>query len=899
MKLLKLKVAGFGPFREEQFIDFERCNAEGLFSVAGPTGSGKTSLLDAISFALYGETTGEGQGRGESNGRIASDVRCTACTPQDPTMVELDFEVDGQRFLARRNPRYERAAKRGDGLTMQEASAEIFEATAEGHVPVDGQRTITQVNSFIERKIGLSADQFRRVVVIPQGRFREVLLSPPEQRQELLKRIFGTHLYEQFTELVKSRTTAHRKTLDDIRIQAETLTRGLAWAEGLGVAVARDKAKTLHADADRRYVESDAEARRCAEMHKAAATALDNATSANALLDSVERAQKVWNQAQVAMTALAPQRRELEDARRVELAARAIEERGSARRQLDIARDGQEVARKAVAPLRDAQVLAEQAKDMAETTGSAEAERLSNEQGSIRVELSMLRTKQEQITKARDERMLLEKKLADEKGAHGVAQSAREAAKLAHDRIQRQLAEARNAQRSHRAGLLARDLSQNTPCPVCGSTSHPSPAVLADDAISDSAIERLESEERRAHQELNERSQSEFNAARAVTATEDKITSATSNARAGNDEQDVSAEINRRQCRLAAIQERMDWITEWRTRTADDARSAREAYQDALGVLEVANTEVAGASALFASAETRVRSALDAVPGQSAEDVKRATRPADWISATEDKLAKAQEELNRADGALEEAKSQAGTALRRDLAPFAADVETWDSKGQAAERDAKSAMIEAVEAKKLADSLDDLATRTTKSETAFRPAHELLQVIVGATAEARISLHNWVLGAFLDEVLAVASHRMLDMTKGRYELRRMAGQLDGRQEAGLNIEVFDSHAGTCRPARTLSGGETFLASLSMALALAEVAGARGGRALDTVFIDEGFGSLDSDTLDVAMSVLERLRDAGRTVGLISHVEEMKRRIQTGIEVVKDPATGTSRVLQPA
>jgi exonuclease SbcC len=205
------------------------------------------------------------------------------------------------------------------------------------------------------------------------------------------------------------------------------------------------------------------------------------------------------------------------------------------------------------------------------------------------------------------------------------------------------------------------------------------------------------------------------------------------------------------------------------------------------------------------------------------------------------------------------------------------------------------------------DRLESLNTTATKlrgalvdAEASLRPAQELERIITGKAGQTIISLHAWVLGAYLDEVLSVASHRLVDLTRGRYELRRADDSADGvdrRTRAGLNIEVFDTHLGTSRPARTLSGGETFLASLSMALALAEVASSRGGQALDTVFIDEGFGTLDSETLDLAMDVLTRLRESGRTVGLISHVDELRRRIPTGIEVVKDDSLGTSSIRQ--
>lgn len=901
MRLIKLKVAGFGPFLEEQVIDFRACNQAGLFMVAGPTGSGKTTLLDAIAFALYGETTGAGQGKGEDNGRQATDVRCTACTPTHQTFVELDFEVAGQAYRVRRNPEYQRAALRGDGTTKELAKAEIYELHGDETRLVEGKRKIADVNEFLEQRIGLTAEQFRRVVVIPQGRFREVLLSPPQQRQDLLKRIFGTYLYERFTDLVKERAAAAKRELDEIERRQRMLLADETWASGLPIDEACEHAAQLVKQSEAAKREANASVTRFQTRAAAAVTALTDAKGVNARIAVVNRAQVEHGEARQAMEVLAPQMAELERALLVAAAARAIEDAESAEEDLRQAQEEHRTADLAVAPLREQLGVAEAARATAQQARDTAEADLGTEQGRIEAELPQLAEQAKAAAKRSKTLSDIQARLKEETAQASKAVERERASSTALATAQAALERAQEAQRRNRAGILARELQTGCPCPVCGSNIHPLPAALGDDDVDDAAVEALQGSLSTAQLEASSASRAAGTAKERANGTqaekarlEDEIRSQ------ATPEVDFAVEVERRTKRLKEIAERRKSLADALRAATKEEATARTKLESARDSASTADGVKVAAEALLAQKvamrDEEMKSIAELVT--SIEDAKASTRDAGWLLQMQTDLAACKTRLDKAVGALDQAREAAGTAIPIDVRPLEADVATWEQKRDEALRKETDAAVELERLRRLAASLDTLVSQSRETEARLRPAHELSRVIVGDTGETRISLHTWVLGAFLDEVLDVASRRMLDMTRGRYELRRMSGQLDGRQESGLNIEVFDSHTGTSRPARTLSGGETFLASLSMALALAEVAGARGGRALDTVFIDEGFGTLDSETLDVAMNVLNRLREAGRTVGLISHVDEMKRRIETGIEVVKDAATGTSRVLQP-
>ncbi len=898
MKLSKLTVCGFGPFRELQAIDLGACNEAGLFMVAGPTGSGKTSLLDAIAFALYGETTGAGQGSGEADGRRATDVRCTACAPTEETFVELEFALLGEQYRVRRNPEYVRAARRGSGTTTEAASVSIHQHINARWEPVDGVRKILEANALLERKLGLTSEQFRRVVVIPQGRFREVLLSAPQDRQELLKRIFGTHLFERFTELVKERASDGRGKLSELDERKKFILDGLDWAADLAPDAARKEAEDLKKAADEARDVAERELEKRTVIHQRANDDLRTASERNKKIAARKTTEEQLGLSRGRLDKLEPERRQLEESLRAKPAVSAIREERIAAARLEEDRVALKVAETDAGPCMGAAKSAKDEYDAAVKEREVLLPDLNSEAGAISERIKTLKDALREVEDS-------ERDLANLRGQLAQALQKRdeknEEERLASDSLdsaQKALRSARDANQASRAGLIAKELQQGCPCPVCGSPHHPLPAQLTEASVDDSQLkeceEAVESATNR-HAEAREAKSSSQHSLESVQVKIDEMESAKRDLSVPNADA-LRAGIRCKVARLSEIEQEQqtlnDGVLDKKTRFEEAEKSRGKAEK----TIERARSSFTASELVLQRASDKRESEMKRINESDQEAVLQRERSDEWMAKTGESLDDANKSCNKLENHLNHLRHEIGDGDCIDTTPLEQTVKRESAATTDARKMKEDAAIKAHNLERVVNDIRKLVNDIEDAELKFRPAHELAQVVLGATGESRVSLHAWVLGAFLDEVLAVASCRLRDMTRGRYELRRMTGQLDGRQEAGLNVEVFDSHTGTSRPARTLSGGETFLASLAMALALAEVAGARGGRALDTVFIDEGFGTLDAETLDTAMNVLNRLRESGRTVGLISHVDEMKRRVPIGIEVVKDQALGTSRVM---
>jgi exonuclease SbcC len=899
VKFTKLTVAGFGPFRHQQTIDFAPCNQSGLFMVAGHTGSGKTTILDAIAFALYGETTGEGQDSGEADGRAPSELRCTACGPSELTFVELEFAVGSDHYRIRRSPRYERAAKKGKGTTEQPAEATLHRMAQGEWELVPNARPMAEVNTFIQNILGFSAAQFRRVIVVPQGRFREVLVSTSSDRKALLTEIFGTHLYESFTQLVRAHAKTCRKALEDLKIELGACTQGFDWALEKPLESVAEEAEQRLAQASDTF-EAAQQRVKHADAALAAATQLrDTAKRDNTLVSKVEAAQLAFDYAKSESAKLEALRIEHNEAERVSAAAAAIGEYEGAVAARD---DGLSVLNKLQqeeAPLLQALQQAEAARDEArrarEEGAQERAQRLSDDQQ----ELGALRTRASRIESATKILAGLRTTLRDHETALAKASSAFEAADRRHSELLGQLQHAREQQRLGRAALLAADLRPECECPVCGSRDHPKPASSSNAVPSDADIKAREKDVAAADEQRRKCDAAKTSAEQQRTSTHTEIARIQKDLEElqGSDGQHLTAKIDALNRSIAAIEGIKNQLEQNETLKEREATTAKTAHEAVHSKLMKARGQIAALDENVARREAKQAEEFELLPDLDVQKVKAARRDPQWIARERDRIVAVETELSKAEALRDNALKEAGAATQRDLAPLEAEVSACTTGVADAQKADKDAGFDLMELKKLRDALHTLEQKTADAMKALAPASELDNVIFGKSGEQHISLHAWVLGAYLDKVLSVASARMREMTLGRYELRRTDYQADRRMQAGLSIEVHDSHTGTSRPARTLSGGETFLASLSMALALAEVASERGGRALDTIFIDEGFGSLDSDSLEIAMNVLNRLRDAGRTVGLISHVDEMRRSIPTGIKVVKDAFAGTSRIEQ--
>ena len=898
MRFRRLTLSGFGPFLQAETIDFERLGSAGLFLLSGPTGAGKTTLLDAICYALFGQTTGEGQTQAAAtDGRSGEELRCTRASPADKTEVELEFTVSGRDYRVIRNPAYERAALKGGGTTKAPANATLFQWTpgADGG-PAAWTPKATKIRDVAEAVhaiTGFTANQFRRVIVIPQGRFRDVLASSVDAREDLLKRIFGTEVFERFEAIVARDRSAAQADYELVERERQLLLSNEEWTGGLDdaavavglaerhedAAARAEESRRAFAEATGRYDSSNralGEAREAARLHAAVSEARQRQARAEAQLEQVAADRK---QLAVARMAVEPARlldawRDV-DRRRHEAGARVT--------------DLEAQATDAAAAVADRTA----ARDDAQARHAKTAE-IDTQLGVISEQLRVADAVRQRHAQAQADADTAEAALIRATEAAAAATRGEAAARAAVAAAEAELDEARSCYEIGTASRLAATLEEGLPCVVCGSTVHPSPARPSGDVPSEAALDQLAKRQADMHARRDAASKALTEAAARLAAAGTAAESARAGVAAIPAPPDAAA-LEAEQAALVSLRRKLV--------------AALTAAQAALDAVSAAATDIGSRLAAARSAATlldgqvaearRTFEAQLAVSGfDSADAVAAAARDADTIARLAATIDAADKEAALAAERLTAATSAVGDREPPDRAGLEAAHEQLTLEQRAAREadEAARRRVEACGALRSAHAL--LAARWATVQQAHRAAQQLHQMVSGqAHAGEKISLHRWVLGAVLEQVVAEATVLLRQMTQGRYELLRAGSAADRKSLAGLDIDVLDTWNGTRRPVGTLSGGETFLASLALALALARTAERhQGGRRLETVFIDEGFGSLDAETLEYAMATLRTLRDEGRVVGLISHVDEMQRAIPTQLRIIRRGEHTTTEIV---
>ncbi|MBO9625671.1 MAG: SMC family ATPase [Microbacterium sp.] len=995
MQLHRLEVEGFGPFRARQAVDFDGFADDGIFLIAGRTGAGKSSILDAVCFGLYGGVPRYDGGEK----RLRSDH----CEPDDISEVVVEFSTVAGRFRVTRSPEYLRPAKRGGGLTKQAAAVALEEWTDAGWIGRAARAV--DVGNELDEILQLSREQFLQVILLAQNRFSEFLLANSKDRQSLLRRLFGTERFEDVQSRFDERRRAAEQTLG-ARLAAVTARLDEAerlaasadlWGEASDagapdsaspdpdagspprrVATTEDRLDDLRrakarADyrAERRAAESDDAERRL--------TAADAAVSA---LREDRRAQIERDRARAALDALDAEESRIAEIRSELAAARAAEALrstiGSAARataSLALAETGEREAADAWAEFgidvdttaaaleawasdRTREIGAwERARELesretargaelaaAESRISAAAARIEE----IEAERAALPGTIAEVSTARDDARRTADRAADLLAVREAAAARRAAAveaealalQEAQDNravddaadaaavAQARFAELRRRRSDGMAGELASTLIDGEPCAVCGATVHPAPAVHADPVSADDVAEAeaardtaMQRERTAAEMLATTRSALAAASARAdgrtvaqadeelASATEQHAQSVAAGARAAELDAELATlatradELERARtvdaAALAAAREEHAALVQ---RHGDDEKQIAAARGDFATVAERiadAGVRIAAATALADAVAERVRRAIAAAEAE--RELDEALRASDFDDVTAAEVALRSEATQAALSArVDEHAAQRGKerAILLDLELRTLPEEPIDlAPHEQAAVDARGAWTTAVElaaraastAERLTGLIDSSVVehaRVSDDAADFEVLRELADTLAGRGANTRkMTLETFVLAAELEEIVQAANRRLDDMSTGRYQLRHSDALAARGAASGLGIVVFDAFTGQTRPAQSLSGGETFLSSLALALGLAEVVTARaGGIRLDTLFIDEGFGSLDGDTLDVAMRTLDELRQGGRTVGVISHVETMQEQIPAQLTV---------------
>ena len=987
MRLHSLELSAFGPYARAQRIDFSRLSSSGLFLLEGPTGSGKTTILDAITFGLYGGLAGDESAEDRLRSHFAA--------PDAEPSVTLEFSVRGVRHRVTRVPEHRRPKRRGDGFTTQPAHVHLQRHDGGGCVTLSANKA--EVGELITGLIGLNRAQFTQVVLLPQGQFAKFLQAADDERRVLLSKLFGTQLYDRITaELDRRRAVAVRQC-QDAEAAIDAATSAAAEAAGLDAAA---RAELLELPGPERATHLKQVAADLAQDAAVSAGGLEVAAAETAARrDACEREQQ-QARLMARLTEALRRRGEHEasrpghDQRTARLAAARRAE--PVRPLLAARQEAQQAVREARAgllrlvPDPDDTMLAgggaAQAFVRAEAAerDAASLQHLADAEAGLPDRVTALRAAQQgvasasglvraleaarvdlprQIADAEDQlaaaRLLaaglgaareqqaalarrtaaaadlagLQPRLADKNAALLAAVDEHQALTEAHLRLMA-------ARLDGMAAELAAQLADGAACPVCGSTAHPAPAQAAGDLVFEpdlaAAAARRDAAEAARSQLTRERD--ELAAAVAASAavadggTVDCLAAETATVDGLVAEAErAAADASGLEAALAGCRAQQQRVAE-ELQAAAAALAAAQARAAAAGhELSQLQDELAGAAqghpsvaqrqaALRGAADTNraLAAALDQLAAALADE-RRATERAEREAMARDFPAgsSALSSADLASAALLSPGEQAAldeqvTGWAADLAALRAAAAAGDLAGldpgqaaavHAAAQAAGAALARAQEAEQEVRTardaaqarvgrLDQRLAEVQHAQEAFGQLQEDTSAVIrlaglakGMDGHRRMALTTYVLRQWFGQVVAAANVRLGAMSAGRYELRRTDESGARRERTGLTLVVIDRHTGAERSPRSLSGGETFYTSLALALGLADVVRAEaGGVDLDTLFIDEGFGTLDAETLDQVMAVIDELRDRGRVVGIVSHVTDLKDRVAERLEV---------------
>ena len=1002
MRIHRMRLEGLGPYAQAQDVDFDRLNAGGLFLLDGPTGAGKSTVLAALCFALYGTVPG---------GRSAESLVTTLREPGAVIPeVQVEFTVQGRRFEVVRSPKHERPRRRrsaAGGATV------TTQATVSLRERVDGEWTAPltradEVGQQIAAVLHLDAEQFMQVVLLPQGQFAQFLTAKSDERRVLLRRLFGTQRFDGVEEHLRVETarldTAVAVDADVARTARAQLAEALHEALGPDwhapepspdtddrlLALAAERAGRAHEDARAdlataraaeqrarvtareletrgrdlaeaeawasRRRDHDAEAetaaarRRAVDAHERAGRVLAAAQRATAAADAAGTASETVTEALAHVedeptaaawlaaaradgAADAPASRQAlgEAERAAEAVARAVQDRA---RMGELEQEAAAAAERRAEIGRDRAALVE---SRPEREAAVAAHRAAVERGTER--LGAREAVDRAVSEAAARRTAAEAAAARAVEAETAARAHREAQERRREAAERHVGLLR-ARYEQAASELAERLVPGEPCAVCGSPEHPAPAATADTTVTEADV-------RDAEQARTAADRAATDAETALRAAEQTLRTARE-AAAGLAPEAAREALERAEAERAALdQAAKDLAADRRRLTA--AEKTLAGADETAAALAAEDGRLAEAAAHRAARLTELRDAVEAARGDAEtldarrDQVTAARRVLAALAAAQDEDARARAVADETDQALTAALAEqhfddvdAARAARleeTEAAARTAAVQEWHAeRARLAELEASEpvrrgralaeagveppteeqtrAAAEALAAAEATSSsratavgrLDSLVATVRRQSAALT---EVLERSAGLIAEhtrvrglldlvrgggenlLKMPLTSYVLAGRLEEVAAAATERLLAMTDQRYSIE-YSDAVGGRGNKGLELVIRDHYVDETRHPATLSGGETFMASLALALGLADTVQAEaGGIELDTLFVDEGFGSLDADTLDDVLDVVDTLRTGGRTVGLVSHVERMRQEIGVRLEVRKD------------
>ena len=920
MRPVKLTLSAFGPYAGKTVLELDKLGTNGLYLITGDTGAGKTTVFDAITYALYGEASGDS--------RDPSMFRSKYADADTPTEVELVFVYDGKTYTVKRNPEYDRPKSRGEGFTTQKAEAEL-------HYP-DG-RVVTkqrEVDSAIREIMGIDRSQFLQIAMIAQGDFLKLLLAPTEDRKKIFRQIFKTQRFQELQEQLKRESGRLNDACEAARRSIRQYIDGISCDEDDVLSIEAEKAKSGSLPADEvtglleRLLTRDNE--KMSVLQKSIEDAEKMLETVNGNLGKIETMEKV-------QTALEQAKKDLKAESEIQLRLKAVFEAEEVKLPEKEKRAKEKAKLEAEFPRYEALANLDKQIGKAEKAVSETEERLKKDREQYAADedgYARLKKEFESLADAGEgkEKLSRQQEKAQEKqtklqklsvlfeeleGSAEDLEALREKYIKASEESGRATAEYEAKNRAfldEQAGIIADTLEVGKPCPVCGSLEHPRLAHKSDKAPTEAQL--------KAAKDCAER--------------------------AGKTAEDFSGKCREAGALLDAKKAETEKAVGelWQDVTLGDAESRlpeeRKAVAGEIAALDKAIREEekkvarrTGLAGVLPKTEASLKerekdiaernTALEAEKASLKE--KKAQRDADRKTLCFGSLAQAQKEADALETAIRKMKDAYEkaqndlTASEKKIAAYNASVKGLTeqlSSGCELDKDAEMKKKDGITAKKNADdaAVKKLHTRIESNKyvlenirakagdlDALEKRYTWLKALSNTangnvTGKEKVMLETYIQMTYFDRIIEKANTRLLIMSGGQYELKRRETAENNRSQSGLDLDVTDHYNGTVRSVKTLSGGESFKASLSLALGLSdEIQASAGGVKLDTMFVDEGFGSLDEDSLDQAMNALSGLADGNRLVGIISHVGELKRRITKQIVVTKEKSGGSKAAIE--
>ena len=875
MRPERLRLSAFGPYAGQEDLDFSALGNHTLFLICGPTGAGKSTILDAMCYALYGKTSGAV--------RSGEDLRSNYVGYDRKTYVEFDFAIGNRHYRIYRSPTQLLERQKGDSSKPVEhkGKADFYEIDEEGrekaHITSKG------VDSAVEKLLGVGLEQFRQIILLPQGDFRKLLLADSSDRQKIMEQLFQTGIYLAFEKRLQEETQKLKTEYSRGELQRTTLLETCRSESEEELEKQTETNEKILKEKETEFMQADKE-------QQVFLRAYDEANMLHGAFLRLETAE-------TALKRMEEKRKEKEELRRhikmIRAAQSVTKEWSEAVNAKKQQRTAAETLEKAAADLpvkEKAKAEAEQALALFEKEKPKQKERIemkgkleqyrnpSRSYGTAKREAERLvgiyAVKQKEAERLREQVSAAEKKAAEDKKNW-----------LCRNRIFME----------GQAFVLAEKLTDGQPCPVCGSLSHPAPAAAGEDRITEKDVKDAERQMHLSEDaEKKIRHEAEAYQAKDLAAAKesaDKAMTVLSELEknlpaAYRDSLALEKEIKDLETRISSFEKSLEQAEEKRK----NAETIYQALKEQKELLE----KQAGEFLKVSEEKNRILKIKVAEAGFT-----------DWFECSRymkevPRLEAYENDLKIYDQSVHAEEEKIKGEKEKTAGKTKPDMNDWNEKRmkllESMKRFAAEKAEKETELKKQKETLKKLyqlkETQKEIGEKYSLVAH-LWEIAQGK--ETGINLERFVLGALLDAVTEKANLRLMEMSGNRYELLRKRGERsDGRKKAGLDLEVFDGNTGRARPAATLSGGETFLASLSLALGLADVVQEyAGGVHLDAMFIDEGFGSLDSESLDLAMKTLQELKGQNRLIGLISHVGGLEERIPAKLRVTKTQTGSTA------